>query len=358
MFSQDSLKYRDVEFFSLESCQRKCKRIPELSSPGHTLFRLHATSFLLLFGGYDANSEQVSSKLIVIDLRHLEWWYQPVEGGVPTGRIDPTMVTVGQKLYIFGGYRRFGGDFGDPHNSYCIASLSDDGKAWSWEVRDVPYSEKIPPGTRLGRATPIYNGTKILLTKWRTTNDDVGITHISFRRLTGIIIQCFGLTENDFFCFYIEQRRFQLVDVFGKAESFPRNLDYYVTFPMPALELLNSTSAGPSHQHSSRLLPSSSAIIFGRMDWPGDTLAAEIWHLELTPIDMIRPLNIAPILAELDSPLDLDSGFQAGLQHAVMIGERLFLLGSRPKAHNSNHPTQVFNTYFEVPLHCLCTANP
>ena len=139
-----------------------------------------ATSFLLLFGGYDADSEQVSSKLIVVDLRHLEWWYQPVEGGVPTGRINPTMVTIGQKLYVFGGYRRYGGEFGDPHHSYCIASLSDDGKAWSWEVRDVPYSEKIPPGTILGRATPIYNGTKILLTKWRTTNDDVGLIFFFF----------------------------------------------------------------------------------------------------------------------------------------------------------------------------------
>jgi hypothetical protein len=177
---QDSLKFRDVEHpFSSESCQRKCRRIPELTLPGHALFRLHETSFLLLFGGYDADSEQTSSKLIVVDLRHLEWWYQPVEGGIAAGRIDPTMVAVNRELYIFGGYRNFDGN-GGPHNSYSIASLSDDGKAWSWEVRDVPYPENVPPGTILGRAATVYEGTKILLATWRTTNDNVSLIFFFF----------------------------------------------------------------------------------------------------------------------------------------------------------------------------------
>lgn len=174
-FSQDSLKFRDLEFpFSSDSCQRKCKRIPELISPGHTLFRIHETSYLLLFGGYDADSEKTSSKLIVIDLRHLEWWYQPVEGGAATGRINPTMVAIDRtrKLFIFGGYRNFEGN-GEPHVSYSIASLSNDGRAWSWELVDVHYPDNIPPGTILGRATTIYKGEKILLTPWRTTNDNV-----------------------------------------------------------------------------------------------------------------------------------------------------------------------------------------
>jgi hypothetical protein len=85
------------------------------------------------------------------------------------------MVAINQtrKLFIFGGYRNFEGN-GGPHASYSIASLSDDGRAWSWELVDVPYPNNIPPGTILGRATTIYKGEKILLTPWRTTNDDVG----------------------------------------------------------------------------------------------------------------------------------------------------------------------------------------
>jgi len=178
-----------MEFpFSSDSCQRNYKRIPELILPGHALFRIHETSFLLLFGGYDADAEEASSRLIVIDLRHLEWWYQPVEGGIASGRVNPTMVAIDQtrKLFIFGGYRNFEGN-GEPHSSYSIASLSDNGRAWSWELVDAPYPNNIPPGTILGRATAIYKGIKILLTPWRTTNNNVGfwpnpsnITHLYY----------------------------------------------------------------------------------------------------------------------------------------------------------------------------------
>jgi hypothetical protein len=85
------------------------------------------------------------------------------------------------------------------------------------------------------------------------------------------------------------------------------------------------------------------------MDWVNDTLAPEVWHLELTPIERITKLNIIPIIQKIDSQLDSESHLLAGLQNAVMIGERLFLLGTRQG--------QVFNVYFEVPLHNLCGRN-
>jgi hypothetical protein len=50
----------------------------------------------------------------------------------------------------------------------------------------------------------------------------------------------------------------------------------------------------------------------------------------------------------------VDSGLQAGLQDAVMVGERLFLLGSRPKGARAHNSTRVINTYFEVPIRRLC----
>ena len=99
----------------------------------------------------------------------------------PELRIDPTIVTIGRALYIFGGYRDFV-ENGRPHDSYSIASLSDDGKVWSWELYDVPYPQNVPRGSILGRATSIYDGLKILLTSWRTTNDNVSTTFLSFFR--------------------------------------------------------------------------------------------------------------------------------------------------------------------------------
>jgi hypothetical protein len=157
----------------MEECQRDIKELPELSLPGCTLFRLHGTSFLLVFGGYYVDEEIPSSDLIVINLRFLEWWFADVQGGPVTARIDPTIVAIDQRLYVFGGYRNFT-DSGDPHSSYSIAALSEDGSTWNWDVIDASYSSDVPEGTIFGGATPVYkNYEKILLTPWRTTNSDV-----------------------------------------------------------------------------------------------------------------------------------------------------------------------------------------
>lgn len=94
--------------------------------------------------------------------------------GIVTARIDPTMVAIDRKLYIFGGYKYFRGQ-GGAHASYSIAALSDDGKTWEWEVRDVPYPEIVPPGTIFAEATAVYNGVKILLTPWRRPVEKVCI---------------------------------------------------------------------------------------------------------------------------------------------------------------------------------------
>ncbi len=171
---QKCLRYRKpYSPFSVEERNREFKELPLLSLPDCKLFRFHGTSLILIFGGFDVDAGKASCRLIVVDLKYLEWWYQPVEGGHVAGRIDPTIVVIDKKLYIFGGYRRFGGN-GSPHRSYSIAALSDDGD-WHWDARDVPYPSDIPEGLAFGRATPIYGGEKILLTPWRTTNHDVGL---------------------------------------------------------------------------------------------------------------------------------------------------------------------------------------
>jgi len=166
---QESLTFRSPQSpFSRCDCKREIKELPRLTLPDCTLLRVHDTSFMLIFGGYDVDIEETSSKLIVVNLRHLEWWYQGIEGGPVAGRINPTIAMVDRKLYIFGGYRNFEGD-GAPHASYSIAELSDGG-TWRWEARDVPYPQHVPKGSIFGKAEPVYNGTKILLLPWRTTH--------------------------------------------------------------------------------------------------------------------------------------------------------------------------------------------
>lgn len=166
---QESLTFRNPQFpFSSDDCKREPKELPRLTLADSTLFRHNDTSFILIFGGYDVDDEETSGKLIVVNLRHLEWWYQTIEGGPVEGRINPTIVTIDQKLYIFGGYRHFERD-GAPHASYSIAALAD-GTTWRWEARDVPYPQNVPKGSIFGKAEPIYDGGKILLLPWRTTS--------------------------------------------------------------------------------------------------------------------------------------------------------------------------------------------
>lgn len=172
---QKSLKFRNpMSPFSQEELQRKQKPLPVLGLSACTLFRWHETSMLLLFGGYDNDAEEASSQIIVVDVTHSEWWFLTIEGEPVEGRIDPAIVAIDHKLFVFGGYRRYGRD-PQPHRSYSIASLSDTGK-WTWEARDVAYTNIIPQGHIFGAAVPMYNNTKILLTIGRTTGDEVSNT--------------------------------------------------------------------------------------------------------------------------------------------------------------------------------------
>jgi len=122
------------------------------------------SNFIFIFGGYDIDKEKASSKIIVVDLDHLEWWYLRLEGGDVEARIAPAIVAVDTKLYIFGGYdddysRRL-------VNSYSVAEFLQD-QRWHWTIRDQPYSNIVPQGHSFGKAIPVYNGAKLLLTPGR-----------------------------------------------------------------------------------------------------------------------------------------------------------------------------------------------
>jgi hypothetical protein len=160
-------------------------------------------------------------------------------------------------------------------------------------------------------------------------------------------LQRISFAADNIFCFHIRWRQFQHVDVFG--DNFPQKLGWYFTFPMQI------PPAATSHSSSSPLYPAaalSSVVICGWMEWANETFVPEVWHMELTPIDRIRKLDIAPIVDRLDSQLDTESD----LRTAVMIGDRLLLLGSRPEGP-ANESDLRYNVYFEVPLRRLCTGN-
>ena len=95
-----------------------------------------------------------------------------------------------------------------------------------------------------------------------------------------------------------------------------------------------------------------SAIICGWFRCVDQTFLPEVWHMELTsPIELIRKLDVAPIVDKIDLKRDSESD----LRTAVMIGDRLFLLGSRPEG-SVREDELTYNVYFEVPLHRLCKS--
>lgn len=107
-----------------------------------------------------------TSKIIAVNLDRLEWWYLRLEGEDVEARIDPVVVVVDTKLYIFGGYKQF--ESREPFHSYSVAEFLQD-QQWHWTIRDEPYSSIVPQGHSFGRAVPVYNGAKLLLTPGRVS---------------------------------------------------------------------------------------------------------------------------------------------------------------------------------------------
>lgn len=131
--------------------------------------RIHGTSIIFIFGGYSLDEDKALSSLIAVDVDHLEWWYVSVKGGQVAARINPVVVAVGQKIYIFSGYKRFSKTDTHPFRSYSIASYSALHQ-WQWEARDVSYPAPAPTPQTFGVGMAVYNGKKILLTPGKLYN--------------------------------------------------------------------------------------------------------------------------------------------------------------------------------------------
>ncbi|KAF8952006.1 hypothetical protein BDZ97DRAFT_1768983 [Flammula alnicola] len=333
--------------FSEEELRRPPKRLPKLSLPGCTLLRIHDSSFIFIFGGFDYITDEATSRVIVIDLEHTAWWYLKLNGEAVNARINPAVVAIDDKLYIFGGYRKFGHD-PQPHSSFSIAEYKAAEGIWHWAVRDAPYSNPVPEGHVFGQGISVYNGTKILLTPGRLTNDDP----IHF-------------TNDALFFYHTTNKRFQpaAADVTG---AFPRQAVSTTDIRAAFLETTSRSStqrchsARPNHDAgSTSRLPSIRVVFVIICAWiplPNtDDIVPEIWHLFLSPDERINCLDISRKVWELDQDFQ---GF-------VCVGGQMRLMGTVPEPGVANRhrmqvdsdvdevevdPNATWNMYLDIPL--------
>lgn len=129
--------------------------------------------FVFVFGGHDPSKNQAMADLIAIDVDDLSWWYVKIEGGPITGRIQSALVGIENRLYVFGGKEKFTNAGHSPSfASYCVAEYVAD-RGWTWSVRDQPYPPGLPSLGAGGKAIPVYENKKILLTPGRSGDHEV-----------------------------------------------------------------------------------------------------------------------------------------------------------------------------------------
>ncbi len=178
---QHRLTYRvPHDPFSDEELEPKTRQLPRVSHAGITLLRFQNASFIVIFGGYDHNLQAPTSNMIFISLKNLGWWFANLEDAgreskQVSPRISPEIVAIDKKIYIFGGYRRFGKE-PQPCTSFSIAEYASEERRWRWVVVDKPYPAPVPNRKIFGGACTAYNGKKILLGPGRLTGDEVCIS--------------------------------------------------------------------------------------------------------------------------------------------------------------------------------------
>ncbi|KDR76953.1 hypothetical protein GALMADRAFT_66355 [Galerina marginata CBS 339.88] len=349
--------------YSKTELKREKRHLPALSHPGCTLWRYEGHSFIFLFGGYDAASDGASSKVVIINLKLREWWYEDRLGRT-NPRIAPSIVAIGNKVYIFGGYKELEGD-PQACYSYSIAEHrpEDPISPWAWEVRDTPYSGHLPSDFVVGQAVAVYGGKKILLAPGRLNHTDERRLHFSKKTL---------------FYFRIDLKAFhEILDPAG--DPLPQDIGWYSIFELKQLPLTASAistqaditkkrgrppknptppSQVPSPQLRASVSSSSSdsVVICAWQPRPGtkseDKLfEPEIYHFSLTPDDRLDCLKI------IQKVCDLNHNFEG----FMVVGERMHLLGSYSDENSSQTDSDsdsddesdaTWNIHLDIPFNC------
>ncbi|XP_053612416.1 kelch domain-containing protein 3-like [Plodia interpunctella] len=89
---------------------------------------------MFIFGGFEYLTDQYSQEVHCLDMDTLRWTFIDAPGDVPSHRDFHTAVSVGDRMYVFGGR----GDLNSPHNSleevYCPQVFYLDTKELKWVV--------------------------------------------------------------------------------------------------------------------------------------------------------------------------------------------------------------------------------
>lgn len=113
-----------------------------------------------------------------MDLDTNIWFVVPLQGGPVRPRMSATMVTIGQRLYIFGGlgWDEKARECQEVLDTFSVAECTGDAndRQWRWLVQDRPYPDGVPSlGFQHLHAMPVYSGKKILLTAGRDDDTEV-----------------------------------------------------------------------------------------------------------------------------------------------------------------------------------------
>ena len=160
------------------------KRLPRITQPGHALLRVHNSSFIAMFGGYDHDLEESQANIIIINPTNKTWWIVEFEGNERIGpRISPAMVAVHNSIYIFGGYHEIEeGKKLRPIESFSVAEYDPQKKTWRWDIQDRLYHAScIPSGHLFRNACALdenYYHTRILLSPGCLTDLDVSTLNL------------------------------------------------------------------------------------------------------------------------------------------------------------------------------------
>ncbi|KAF8961443.1 hypothetical protein BDZ97DRAFT_1829342 [Flammula alnicola] len=347
--------------FSRAEKETLMRKLPILFGAALAPLHLNGRKLLLLFGGErysdivdplakdDANYRcHACSDLIAVDVVKKEWWVVKVEGGQIAPRINPVMVVVENKIFIFGGYKENGpNDTPDYLDSYSIAKYDHEAETWKWIASDRPYPDHVS-GTIFGAGVPVYDGMQILLTPGRRKPTDR-----------------YDFIANRMWYFHTTHRTFGIAASIASGSPLPKNAFFYYLrhFEPPPNEESSQSEAGGStrvrvHPYnsvgrrgstakSSSASSGESVIICAWVPRGPEYLVPEIWRFFLFPDTRVVCFNISDDVWKLD----------VDFQRFAVVGHRMFLIGYKGTDGESNDyegsdtpPGAVCDTYVEIPI--------
>lgn len=147
-----------------------------LGQPGCALWRCGNISLVFMFGGYGLEADKPNARVIIINPSAREWWYEEgLDRGGPTPCTAPSLVTIDNRIFIFGGYQSYDIDPQACH-SYNILRWEPPSAAprsrWHWQSCNTPYKLPMPANAVVGQAVSVYGSKFFFLVPGKTNDQD------------------------------------------------------------------------------------------------------------------------------------------------------------------------------------------